>query len=70
MWDESIWSFVRAVKKNPQFYQAYHGLAVAHFKKGSPRDSVLKYIEIVTRINPGYAPTRSLEKTLKAENKN
>jgi tetratricopeptide (TPR) repeat protein len=54
----------RAIKRDPDLYQAYYVVAVCHLEGGSPRDSVAVYLNRCLTLSPNYEPALRLKKSL------
>ena len=64
-YSEGMGMMYRALKRDPELYQAYYLIAVGHFEGGSPKDTVRAYLDQCLQHNPNYQPAIELWELLK-----
>ncbi len=50
----------RALNMNPDLFEAYYCIALAHLEEGAPRDSILYYLDKALATNPDFEPAKQL----------
>lgn len=57
----------RALQMEPDLFEAYYCIALAHTIEESPRDSALHYLEKALEIQPDFEPAKKLYETVMSE---
>jgi 4-amino-4-deoxy-L-arabinose transferase-like glycosyltransferase/Tfp pilus assembly protein PilF len=63
-YDAGIGMMFRALKRDEKLYQAYYGIAVSHYYKNAPADTVKTYLDLCFKYNPTYEPALNLKALL------
>ncbi len=62
---EGIGMMYSALKRDPELYQAWYLIAVAHYEGNYPKDTVSVYLDRCLLLNPNYNPALELKELLR-----
>jgi len=63
-YNEGTSMMYRALKRDPELYQAYYLIAVAHYEGDYPKDTINVYLDRCLEYNPDYKPALELKELL------